>query len=418
MTRLTQLQLSIAVVAALVAGTASANLPTRASYEEWAVAFGKEPVALRRSNFHANVALIQDHNAKHDRGETSYRMGLNAYADLTAAEWKSKVVGKGFNSNSNSNSRDTSSNVVFLPPTNATAVDWRTKGVVTPVKSEGTCGSCWAMSATQAIESAYAIATGSLRSLSVQQVLACSLDCAADSCGCNGGLPSAAYKYVVKNGGLDSEDDYNYTGIVIPCDALEAKRVVAKIDGYTAVPQFNDTQLLAAVAQQPISVGIDASSGWQFYASGVFDNTTESSAGCNDVDCLNHAVLIIGFGTDNGPGGGGKEYWTVKNAWGTSWGENGYIRMIRNFSDGYGENNGLDGINVMPQYPTVPKGPAVPVPPPTPFHTSPRPASWCNNCGATCEYQCKNDGLKCDSQTGGTCNCMDPTKKCSGTVQL
>ena len=116
-------------------------------------------------------------------------MGLNVYADLTATEWKARVGAGGFNSNGGSSSTTADAKgVVLLPETNATSIDWRTKGVVTPVKAEGVCGSCWAMSAIEAIESAYAIATGALRSLSVQQVLECSLNCSAGACGCNGGV--------------------------------------------------------------------------------------------------------------------------------------------------------------------------------------------------------------------------------------
>ena len=140
---------------------------------------------LRHRTVKANVAVIKAHNAKHDRGETTFRMGLNAYADLTPAEWKATLVGS--SKSTDSSKAVAAANTVVLPLTNVTSVDWRTKGVVTPVKSEGSCGSCWAMSATQAIESAYAIATGALRSLSVQQVLECFLDCAAGGCGCNGG---------------------------------------------------------------------------------------------------------------------------------------------------------------------------------------------------------------------------------------
>lgn len=339
-------------------------------------------------------------------------MGLNGYADLTATEWKARVGAGGFNSNGGSSSTTADAKgVVLLPETNATSIDWRTKGVVTPVKAEGVCGSCWAMSAIEAIESAYAIATGALRSLSVQQVLECSLNCSAGACGCNGGLPSSAFKYVMSNAGLDSEDDYNYTQIVLPCDTTESKRVVAKIDGYKAVMSYNDSQLLAAVAQQPISVGIDASGkSWQFYSSGVYDNTTDTGAVCDDIQCLDHAVVIVGYGTDNGA-----DYWTVRNSWGPNWGENGYIRMIRHFVDAGGQNSGLDGINVMPTYPTVTKGPPLPLPPPTPQHPSTRPASWCTNCGYDCVELCKESGLKCADQqmtSPVTCDCQDANEPC------
>jgi len=378
------------------------------SFEEWSAAFNKAVVPERRKTFAANLAMITKHNSAHDRGTTLFRMGLNAFADLTADEWRAKLS----NSATNDPRRTHDSAVaVALPPINVDSVDWRTKGAVTPIVNQGTCGSCWAVSAVGAIEGAYAIATGALRSLSVQQTIDCSRNCAEDACGCEGGLPSAAFKYVVRNGGLDTSDDYNYTAISYPCDTVEAKRVAAKIDGYVAVPSYNESQLRAAVTQQPVSVGIDATGSFQFYKSGILDNSTAADHGdddCDDIHCLNHAVLVVGFGNDNGT-----DYWLVKNSWGTAWGEDGYVRMLRGYSNVV-QNNGLRGIAVLPVYPTVAKGPAVPLPPPTPPHPSPRPKTWCGNCGENCESECRGVGLKCADQHGSpvTCDCMDPTQPC------
>lgn len=243
----------------------------------------------------------------------------------------------------------------------------------------------------------------------------CSRDCAHGSCGCNGGLPSAAFRYVIANGGIDTEKDYNYTQVSIPCDTTQAKRVAAKIEGYKSVPPFNESQLLAAVVRQPVSVGINAQGPFQFYHSGVLDAKVEESCACDDVNCLDHAVLVVGFGTDHGV-----DYWTVKNSWGPQWGESGYARMARNVVDGYGENSGLCGIAVLPVYPTVAKGPAVPLPAPTPPHPSPKPKGWCNNCGEDCEWQCQQIQMSCDSQSTTapkTCYCKSPTAPC-GNVTL
>jgi hypothetical protein len=301
--------------------------------------------------------------------------------------------------------------VVALPQTNVTAVDWRTKGAVTPVKDQGVCGSCWAFSATASVEGAYAIATGALHSLSVQQVMDCSRDCAHHACGCEGGLPSAAFKYVLVNGGLDTADDYNYTQISVPCDTVQAKRVAAKIDAYQNVPGLNESQLQAAAAQQPFSVGVSAAP-FQHYSSGVLDAKTTGCA-CDDLDCLDHAVLVVGFSNDNGT-----DYWAVKNSWGALWGEAGYIRMAKGVNDQYGENTGLCGIAVQPVYPVVAKGPALPLPPLTPPHPSPRPKEWCGNCGENCEWQCAHadiPGLKCSSQTMApsvSCECQKASAPC------
>jgi len=407
-----------AFAAILLISAASASNPQRLpevmSFEEWTTAFGKEPLPERRAIFESNVAAILVHNAEHDRGETTWRMGVNAFADLTANEFKERflmVSRPGLETH-------TLDNVVALPSTKITTVDWRAKGAVTPVKNQGACGSCWAFSATGAIESAYAIATGALRSLSEQQVMDCNLNCAQDSCGCEGGLPSAAFKYVLGNGGLDTDDDYNYTQIAIPCDTFESKRVAAKIESYHSVPSMNESQLLAAVTRQPISVGINALGPFQFYKSGILGATANRNCSCDDINCLDHAVLVVGYGIGNGAENK-TEYWTVKNSWGAIWGESGYIRMARNVNDGYGQNTGLCGIAVLPTYPTVTKGPALPLPPLTPPHPSPRPKTWCGNCGEHCEYLCHADGLKCDSQAmdgTGTCFCMDASKPCHNST--
>jgi len=405
------MSLSTSLAAVLLMSSASA-LTEVVTYEDWASAFGKEFVLERRATFDANVVAINLHNARHDRGEVTYRQKLNAFGDLSPEEFTEMYV------------RPAPEDLMLpfvpdtpLPPTTLKEIDWRTKGAVTPIKSQGVCGSCWAFSAIQAVEGAYFIETGALRELSVQQVMDCSRGC-DDSCGCNGGLMGAAFNYIIANGGINSNDDYNYTQISIPCDTYEEKRVVAKIEKYARVPARNESQLMAAVAQQPVSVGVWGITIFQFYSSGILTN----DPACGGGDQLDHAVLAVGFGTGKLDNGTLMDYWTVKNSWGTGWGEDGYIRMERNVLDTFGQDSGLCGIAHLPSYPVVLKGPPVPVPPPTPAHPSPRPASWCNNCGENCEYQCQQaGGLKCDSQTMDpgepvSCNCLSPAgnTQCSG----
>ena len=148
---------------------------------------------------------------------------------------------------------------------------------------------------------------------------------------------------MLANGGLDTDAEYNYTQISIPCDTIKAKRVAAKIENYVLVPPYNESQLAAAVAQQPVSVGIDAEASFQFYSSGILPADSVCVGG--DPASLDHAVLVVGFGTSD-PLSNSTDYWLVKNSWGPGWGESGYIRMARNVTDQFGQDGGLCGIAV------------------------------------------------------------------------
>jgi len=191
------------------------------------------------------------------------------------------------------------------------SLDWRTKGAVTPVKDQAQCGSCWAFSTTGSVEGANQIKSGQLQSVSEQQLV----DCAgsAGNQGCNGGLMDDAFEYIIKNGGIGSEASYPYTARDGKCKQVPS---VATVSKYTDVKKNDETGLMSAVNIEPVSVAVDAES-WSSYRKGIMSGPCGKS--------LDHGVLAIGYGTD-----AGQDYWLVKNSWGTSWGESGFIRLIRN----------------------------------------------------------------------------------------
>jgi len=339
-----------ALLCMAVCASAAMALPTmgsRFSEEEygflwgkWKQQHGKVYAALeevqRMMIFKANLNYIAKHNAEADMGVHTYELGMNEFGDMTHSEFKAKYLGfAGVNS---SRVRDE----VVLPAANDDSVDWRTKGAVTPVKNQGQCGSCWSFSATGSMEGANFLANGKLVSLSEQQLVDCSR--AEGDKGCFGGLMDNAFEYVIKNKGIDTEADYAYTAQGGTCNAAKEKKHAVTISSYKDVPTNNEEQLKAAVAQQPVSVAIEADQpSFQFYKKGVFSGT----CGTN----LDHGVLAVGYGSETS----GiikkttQDYWLVKNSWGPSWGDQGYIKLLRNG----GAKQGQCGIAMQPSYPIV-----------------------------------------------------------------
>ncbi|KAF6211660.1 hypothetical protein GE061_012173 [Apolygus lucorum] len=197
------------------------------------------------------------------------------------------------------------------------SVDWR-KSAVTRIKNQGKCGSCWAFSATGAIEGQAALKLHKHIELSEQQLVDCVYSGQGHS-GCDGGLMDDAFMYIERAGGIESEHDYPYTsqgGRAGTC-RFERSASQIKVLGYSNVGDNEEALRNAVATIGPISVGIDAF-GLHTYSHGIYD----------DPNCghkLNHAVLVVGYGIANGI-----PYWLVKNSWGPSWGEAGYVRMRRN----------------------------------------------------------------------------------------
>jgi hypothetical protein len=261
--------------------------------------------------FKTNYDFVQAHNAANHTWEVE----LNKFADLTSAEFK--ILFNGYKPELRRGERSEVKTLADLRigayPTGS--LDWVSKGAVTGVKDQGQCGSCWAFSSTGSIEGAVFLKHGHLTSLSEQQLVDCSTS--YGNAGCNGGLMDSAFKYVQANG-LCLESAYPYTAKNGACKSSScAPSTDSKITGYKDVTR-TENGLGAAVDVTPVSVAIEADqSGFQLYKSGVFCGTCGTS--------LDHGVLAVGYGDE-----GTSPYWKVKNSWGTSWGEAGYIRMCRN----------------------------------------------------------------------------------------
>uniref|UniRef100_T1H868 Cathepsin L n=1 Tax=Rhodnius prolixus TaxID=13249 RepID=T1H868_RHOPR len=285
---------------------------------------------FRMKIFLDNKKKIEEHNAKFEQGEVSYKMKMNHFGDMMAHEIKAMKNGLKISPNTKRNGKTYVPSNYDLPE----SVDWRQRGAVTPVKDQGQCGSCWAFSATGSLEGQLFLKTGHLVSLSEQNLMDCSRIYGTN--GCEGGLMDLAFLYVKDNKGIDSEASYPYEARDNTC-RFKKDKVGGTDKGYVDILEASEKDLQSAVATVgPISVAIDASHrSFHFYSEGVYKEEHCSTSQ------LDHAVLAVGYGTENG-----QDYWLVKNSWGPSWGNNGYIKMARN-------NNNSCGIASAASYPIV-----------------------------------------------------------------
>jgi len=333
--------LVLGAIAALMVATNNSAAPAvtldqvtikRDMFAQWKLAHAKTYSSsaeeeTRFTAWSANYDWVQAHNMI---PENTYTVGMTVFADLTQQEFAALNSGCTFDKIVPGTSNDSHS-----VGANPTSVDWRTNGAVTPVKNQGQCGSCWAFSTTGALEGLNAIKKGSLVSFSEQQLVDCSGS--YGNMGCNGGLMDYAFQYVAAKG-IEPESVYPYTAKQGTCK-YSATATVFKNTGFTDVPSKNNAALETAVAQQPVSVAIEADqSVFQLYTSGVLN-----SASCGT--SLDHGVLAVGYGTTSA----GQAHWIVKNSWGTSWGEQGYVRLAKVATSGAG----ICGIALQPSYPTL-----------------------------------------------------------------
>jgi len=262
-----------------------------------------EEFSTRFSIFKNWLNYIESHNS---RAEKTYELAVNKFADHTWEEFKSMYLGYRFQNKTRNYDHHLNAPV-------ATAVDWRTKGCVNPVKDQGQCGSCWAFSAIASLECANFQKSGKLPNLSEQQLVDCSGQ--SGNQGCNGGLMDNAFDYVQKvSMGEDTEVSYPYKARDGKCMFNKAN-IAGTCSGHTDIAT-TETALQAAATGRVVSIAIAAEQDFMFYSKGIYDSTTCPT----DPDHLNHGVAIVGFDSS-------AKYWIVRNSWGGAWGEQGYIRM-------------------------------------------------------------------------------------------
>ncbi|XP_060887554.1 procathepsin L [Labrus mixtus] len=276
----------------------------------------------RRVIWEENKRIIEDNNQGFFMGRRPFTMLMNKYGDLTRQEYQvlqGAVIDTQFVKRGRTvSARKLRNNAKMF---DSWFVDYRQLGYVTEVKDQGYCGSCWAFSTTGAIEGQIYKRTGQLISLSEQNLVDCSKS--YGTYGCSGAWMANAYDYVVSNG-LQSTITYPYTSVdTQPC-YYDSRLAVAHIKDYRFIPKGDEQALADAVATiGPITVALDADhSSFLFYSSGIYEEPN-----CNPNN-LSHAVLLVGYGSE-----GGKDYWIIKNSWGSSWGEGGFMRMIRDGSN-------------------------------------------------------------------------------------
>lgn len=368
--------------AAILLGTAAAY---KLEWAEFLSAQGINGQPDIPDAFKSNVDKVKTHNSKNSSYKLTY---TGAFAALSEDEFVAQYTGLGDISLAHQdvpNFGETDESPL------ADSVDWVQKGAVNPIKNQGSCGSCWAFSTVGTLESAFKISAGTLHSLAEQQLV----DCDKADGGCGGGWPHSAYDNYYTGAGVCSEDSYKYTAKDGSCRASSCTVALPSgtVTGHHNVPQTS-SGLKSAIASQPISVTVNAGQ-LQLYANGVVTGDCSGQ--------INHAVMAVGYGMD------GQSYFNIRNSWGTSWGEAGYIRLA--------QSGGSQGTACLLQY--APVTPAlstspIPTPPPTPPSPTPpapsptpTPSGNCHAissvatddwCAANCAMgNCPADLCKCDS---------------------
>jgi len=301
--------------------------------------------ALRFSIFQHNVDKIWAHNGKN----LNYKYGINAFSDLTKEEFASARLGwKSPQNGDLYGGLPFLGNHTYHGETLPDSVDHTTDNLVTHIKDQGQCGSCWIFSAVGGLEGAYALARRELKVLAEQQVLDCLHSILPPTMGCSGGSMSPVFSFATSHG-MCSEDSYAYEAKAGSCrsDSCTVAVPSGVFTGYKGLAPVarivpaSYQAMMSAVAQQPVSVSIEADKDvFHLYTSGIVDGA------CGQMP--DHGVLVVGYGHDATLN---EDYWKIKNSWGSSWGEEGYVRILR--------GNGVRGecaILNSPSYPIASAG--------------------------------------------------------------
>lgn len=316
-------------------------------------------------NWLSNDKYIIETNAKN----LSYTVGHNAFSGMNSDEFAEFM---GFRANQEFMAKGNGflrggvptvaqSDIMDLESL-PTSVDWRSKGVVSDIRNQLQCGSCYSFSAVSTLESAVAIKTGKLYDLSEQEIVSCSVK--YGNLKCNGGNYDSAWNFVKDNNGICSESDYPYTSgngdggsCIKSCTPVSG----TKVQSYVSVTPKSDSALMTALTVGPVSISIEADmKSFQLYSGGIYSdfegcNANSKTKGATSQPNIDHAVVIVGFGTQNG-----QDYYILRNSWDVSWGDvkgstngnsnAGYMLIARGSQ--YAPW-GMCGVLYQPEYPVV-----------------------------------------------------------------
>ncbi|XP_058122492.1 procathepsin L-like [Anopheles ziemanni] len=292
---------------------------------------------LRMRIYAQNRIVIARHNQRFQQGLESFEMDVNQFSDLLAEEFRRTMLGVRPMGQIAQGGYEKL--FQWIPPQDdvklASNFDWRNRGAVTRVKNQGQCGSCWAFSATGALESQWFLRRGKLVGLSEQNLM----DCSKKDFGCGGGVPSRAYEYIKAAGGINLERDYPYQEKQNKQCKFNRSAVAATVKGVYYVPRTEKALTQAVAIKGPMSVVIRYKDSFQHYRRGVY---YEAKCTWGEALAPYHAMLVVGYGKTSD----GVAYWLVKNSWGKYWGDSGYIKMARN-------RNNMCGIANMVVFPII-----------------------------------------------------------------